>query len=250
MTDYESLWCLPLADLRLSREEIHVWRARLDLPTARVQSLLSTLSSDELDRAERFYFKKDRQHFIVARGLLRAILSRYLDIESSQLRFCYTNYGKPALTNGPDHSDKLEFNLAHADGIVLYAVTYGRKVGIDIERVRIDLDYEDIAARFFSSLERTMLDSMPTGMRTEAFFNCWTRKEAYIKARGEGLSMPLDQFDVSLIPGQPAILLNSRGDLQDVAHWSLQELMPGLGYVATLAVEGHHWQLRCFQYPQ
>jgi len=250
MTNHESLWCLPPLDLRLSREEIHIWRARLDLPPARVQSLLPTLSSDELDRAERFYFKRDRQHFIVARGLLRAILSRYLGIESSQLHFYYNNYGKPALTNGPDHSDILEFNLAHADGSVLYAVTCGRKVGIDLERIRTDLDYEDIAARFFSPLERTMLNSLPTGMRAEAFFTCWTRKEAYIKARGEGLSMPLDQFDVSLIPGEPAMLLNSRGDPHDVAHWSLQELMPGSGYVAALAVEGRRWQLRCFQYPE
>src|SRR4051812_19296975 len=141
MTAPECLWCLPPVDLPLLREEIHVWRAALDLPTARVQSLQQTLSTDELGRAERFYFKKDRQHFIVARGLLRIILSRYLSIEPSQLHFCYSNYGKPALTNGFYHKNKLEFNLSHADGLVLYAVTYGRKVGVDLERIRIDLDY-------------------------------------------------------------------------------------------------------------
>jgi 4'-phosphopantetheinyl transferase len=250
MTSQKGLWLLPPVDLRLSSGEIHVWRAALDLPVARFHSLQQTLSEDELVRAKRFYFEKDRQHFTIARGLLRVILGRYLGTEPKKLRFCYNNYGKPALANEFSQKGEIEFNLSHTNGIVLYAVACGHKVGVDIERIRIDLDYQHLAARFFSPLENTMLGSVPPKMRAEAFFTCWTRKEAYIKARGEGLSLPLDQFDVSLIPGEPAMLLNFCGDPQKIAHWSLQELVPGPDYVATLAVEGHSWQLRCLQYPE
>ena len=249
ITTPNRLWLPPPADLTVSSNEVHVWRASLDLPVSCVQSLQHTLAADELSRAERFYFQKDRQHFIVTRGLLRAILSRYLDIEPGQLRFCYSPYGKPALATTPGQETP-SFNVSHSHGLALYAVTRGREIGIDLERVRADLDCEQIAARFFSPRENAVLRALPAKLKPEAFFNCWTRKEAYIKARGGGLSFPLDQFDVSLAPGEPTTLLNTRGDPQEATRWSLRTLTPGPGYVAALAVEGHGWRLACWQWPE
>lgn len=248
ITALDRLWLPPLADLTLSSDDVHIWRASLDLSASCVESLQHTLGADELSRAERFYFQKDREHFVVARGLLRAILSRYLDIEPGQLRFCYSPYGKPALATTPGQ-DTLSFNMSHSHGLALYAVTRGREIGIDLERVQADLDCEQIAARFFSPRENAVLRALPAKLKPEAFFNFWTRKEAYIKARGEGLSFPLDQFDVSLAPGELTTLLNARGDPQEAPRWSLRALTPGPGYVAALAVEGHGWRLVCWQWP-
>jgi 4'-phosphopantetheinyl transferase len=247
ITDLESWWLPPPAGLALSSDKVHVWRASLDLPASRIQSLQHTLSEDELSRAALFCFQKDLQRFIVARGLLRAILSRYLEMEPGQLRFRYSPYGKPALATMPGQ-DTLSFNVSHSCGLALYAVTRSREIGIDLERIHGDLDCKQIAARFFSPRENAVLRALPAELKHEAFFNCWTRKEAYIKAMGGGLSFPLGQFDVSLAPGEPAKLLNTRGDPQEATRWSLRALTPGPGYVAALAVEGHGWHLACWQW--
>jgi 4'-phosphopantetheinyl transferase len=245
----DRLWVPPPADLKLSSDEVHVWRASLDSTATDVQSLQQTLSADELGRAAGFRFQKDRQRFIAAHGLLRAIISRYLDMEPSQLRFCYSDHGKPSLV--PTSGQKtLSFNLSHSDGLALYAITRDRGIGIDLERVRPVAKVEQIAERFFSARENAVFRTLPASLKREAFFTCWTRKEAYIKARGEGLSLPLDQFDVSLVPGGPAVLLGTRGDPQKSSGWSLRELMPDPGYVAALAVEGHDWHLTCWQFPE
>lgn len=234
---------LPLAD-----DEVHVWRFSLDLETPRVQSLQRTLASDEQARANRFHFRRDRDRFIVARGLLRVVLARYLDTNPGQLRFCHNSYGKPSLVS-IDGQDTLNFNVSHSQELGLYAITRNRRIGVDLEYIRTDFACEQVAERFFSSRERATLRSLAPRLKHQAFFTCWTRKEAYIKARGEGLSLPLDQFDVSLAPGGPAALLNTRGDPQEANRWSLRELKPGPGYVAALAVEGQGWQLRFWQWP-
>lgn len=247
MTVPDGPWLLSPTNLTLSRDEVHVWRASLDMPASCVQALERTLSADELSRASRFYFQEDRKHFIGARGVLRTILSRYLDVEASQLRFCYCDHGKPALV--PTSGEiGLRFNLSHSSGLALYAVTCGRQIGIDLERIRVDFEYEEIAARFFSPQEHAVLSSLPPQMKPAAFYKCWTCKEAYIKARGEGLSLPLDQFDVSVAPAEPAELLNTSGDPQEASRWTLRELKPGAGYMAALAVEGDGWRLTCWQW--
>ena len=143
----------------------------------------------------------------------------------------------------------IRFNLSHSHGVALYAVTRGREVGIDLEYIRSDLEVEQIAERFFSRREIATLRALPIDLRTDAFFLCWTRKETYLKARGEGLSLPLDQFDVSLIPGEPAALLSTHRGSHEALRWSLQELTPAPGYVAALGVEGHGWDLACRQWP-
>jgi 4'-phosphopantetheinyl transferase len=248
VTTSETVWFPPPADLALPGDEVHVWRASLDLPASHVQDLQHTLAADELNRAARFHFQRDRRHFIVARGLLRAILGRTLGVAPGQLCFCYSPHAKPALAITPGQ-EPVNFNLSHSGGLVLYALTRRRQIGIDLERIRADLEIEPIAARFFSRREYTVLRALPGSVRLEAFFNCWTRKEAYIKARGEGLSLPLDRFDVSLVPGEPATLLSTRDDPQEATRWSLRALSPGPGYVAALAVEGRGWRLKCWQWP-
>jgi 4'-phosphopantetheinyl transferase len=241
------LWGIAPKAPVLSRHEVHAWCAELHQTASYVHDLQQTLDGNERARAERFYFKKDRDHFIVAHGLLRIILSRYLNIEPGDLRFCYSPYGKPMLAREFDGA-RLRFNLSHSHSLVLYVITRGREVGVDVERIRRDLAYKRIAEGFFSPREVTALHTVPTGRQLGAFFNCWTRKEAYIKARGEGLSLPLDRFDVSLAPGEPATLLSTIGGPHETSRWSLRELDLAPDYVAALAVEGHDWRLKCWQW--
>jgi 4'-phosphopantetheinyl transferase len=179
--------------------------------------------------------------------VLRDILSRYLGVPPSALVFRYSTYGKPALAAGFDAA-RVCFNISHSHEMALFAVTCEREIGVDIEHLGRDIHAEEIAEHFFSAHERASLRTLPAAAKHEAFFNCWTRKEAYIKAHGEGLSLPLDQFDVSLLPGEPAALLATRNDPWEARRWSLQALSPGSGYVAALAVEGQGWQLSCWHW--
>jgi 4'-phosphopantetheinyl transferase len=247
MTSLEQLWRPPPPELTLSNAEVHVWRVALDPAKSCVECLQRTLSADELARAARFHFPRDRRRFIVARGVLRDILGWYRGVQPSALGFRYSAYGKPELADDADE-DGLRFNVSHSHEMALFAVTRGREVGVDIEYLGREIAGEEIAERFFSAHERASLRALPAAMKHQAFFNCWTRKEAYIKAHGEGLSLPLDQFDVSLVPGEPAALLATHSDPQEVLRWSLRALTPGLDYVAALAVEGQGWQLSCWQW--
>jgi 4'-phosphopantetheinyl transferase len=246
MTYADTIWLPPPAESTLDRDEVHVWRAALDLPDGDVARLARTLAPDELQRANRFYFPRDRSHFIVGRATLRLILGRYLRVAPEQIGFAYSAYGKPSLA-APDNQELYQFNLAHSAGMALYAMARTRAVGVDIERIRDDLDHQQIAARFFSPAEQAQLQVLPAEQHALAFFHCWTRKESYIKAHGVGLSMPLDRFTVSLAPYQPAQLLHSDAP-GEVSRWSLQELSPGPGYAASLTVEGSGWRLACWQW--
>jgi 4'-phosphopantetheinyl transferase len=240
-------WSFPPKALALSRDEVHVWRAALDQNPPQVQSFLRNLAADEQARAGKFHFERDREHFIVARGLLRAILGGYLNRSPECLSLSYSSHGKPSPA-GESGGDAIHFSVSHSQGVALYAFTRGREVGIDIEHIRLDLAVAEIAEQFFSQREVAKLRALPTEVQRQGFFNCWTRKEAYIKARGEGLSLPLDQFDVSLAPEEPAAILGTQWDPSEASRWSLQELTPGPGYVAALAVEGHGWRLACWQW--
>lgn len=242
-----SPWCPPPPTITLASDEVHVWRANLTLSASRLESLEQTLSTDERERARRFYFQRDREHFIVARASLRAILGCYLDLKPDELRFCYGPHGKPALSSESLGGD-LRFNLSHSGGLALYAVTRGREIGVDIERVRPELADGKIAERFFSPREVAALRALHPHLQLQAFFNCWTRKEAYIKATGDGLSLPLDQFDVSVVPGERAALLNTTHNLGESSRWLLRQLLPGADYIAALAVEGLDWRLQCWQW--
>ncbi|MCA1621650.1 MAG: 4'-phosphopantetheinyl transferase superfamily protein [Acidobacteria bacterium] len=227
--------------------EVHVWRAPLVQGPAALGALAETLSPDEWRRAERFHFRRDRESFVAARGALRDILGRYLGVRPELIRFTQNEFGKPAL-GGAEAGGPLRFNLSHAHETALVAVACGREVGVDVEFVREDCAGLDIAERFFSGGEVAALRGLPPGQRTRAFFDCWTRKEAYIKARGEGLSMPLKKFAVSLAPGEPAALLWAEDDPLEVSRWSLAELDPGPGYVGALASEGAQAGHQCWQW--
>jgi len=242
-------WCFPPDSLKLGHDEVHVWRASLNCTAAQVEILKHTLAAEELRRAEHYHFKKDREHFIVARGLLRTILGRYLDVEPGQLRFSYGPYGKPALEMEPGE-DTLSFNLSHSHELGLFAVSRGRELGVDLEYIHAHLADDQIAERFFSPREVELLRGLPNDLQREAFFIFWTRKEAFIKATGKGLSLPLKQFEVSLVPGKPIVLLSANGDHQETFRWSLQPLAAGSGYAAALCVEGHDWRLKGWQWAE
>jgi 4'-phosphopantetheinyl transferase len=214
--------------------EVHVWKIYLRAPWSSENQ--EVLSNDERARATRFRFHLHGDRFIAARSSLRTILARYLWTTPAELKFGVNPFGKPHLVGGQDKLG-LRFNLSHSHEMALLAVARNRDVGVDIEFMRRDFATDDVARRFFSRSEVNQLASTASELKTEAFFNCWTRKEAYIKARGEGLSFPLDQFDVSFAPNAAAALLASRCDRGEVWRWSLQALSPAPEYAAALAVE-------------
>jgi 4'-phosphopantetheinyl transferase len=233
----------PLPSVELEADEVHVWT--VDLDSYVPESLSSVLSKEEVERATRFHFSKDRHHFIVARGLLRELSAAYLKTRANELEFQYGPQGKPTLVVPAPFN----FNLAHSHGRAAYAFSANRELGIDLELVRADFGGVDLAQRFFSAREIETLLKVPARLASVAFFNCWTRKEAYIKAIGEGLSMPLNLFDVSLSPGEPAALLRNRRNEDEVSRWSMQSLTAPEGYVAALVVEGNDWKLKTFTLP-
>ena len=240
-------WCCPTLSLSLLEDEVHVWRADLDVERSAQLRFSDVLSRDERERSQRYRVPRDREHFVAARAILRQILARYFNRHPAQFQFCYGPSGKPSLATG--HGlDGFHFNLSHSHAIALYAFTQNREIGIDIEYLRAGFPGERIARRFFSSGELSALRGLPPEMRCEAFFNCWTRKEAFIKATGEGLSHPLDRFEVSLAPQAPAALLRIEDNPAEAARWSLEKLEPCAGYVAALAVKGNPWQLKLWQW--
>jgi 4'-phosphopantetheinyl transferase len=209
--------------------------------------LAQLLARDEQARAERFHFERDRRRFIVARAALRTLAGRYLGLEPRCVQFRYGPYGKPYFSNDPDRSE-LRFNLAHSNELAVYAFACGREVGVDVEYLHPVPAAEQIAQQFFSNSEHASFRLLPDSHKLDAFFNCWTRKEAYIKALGEGLSHPLDQFQVSLIPDEPARLLKVDGFPAEVDRWHMTSFMPASGYVGALVAEGldvhvEYWQL-------
>jgi len=240
----QSLTIAEPARYEISGDEVHIWSAFLDRPTSEFYGWLST---DEIQRAERFLFEKDRNRFIVCHGILRNILSGYLDIEP--VRFCRGKNDKPALVSRPD-KDKLHFNLSHSEGIALYALTRNREIGVDIEYLRDIPEMEKLAERFFSPRENEVFQILSESRRQPAFFNCWTRKEAFIKATGDGLPFPLDRFDVSLVPDEPARLISIQGDAGAAARWSLYDLRPAAGYAAAFAMPGRTGEVRCREWAE
>ena len=242
------MWSLPPSGWALAASDVHVWIASLDQPTTYVEQLVEMLSADERTRAARFHVERDYHDFVVARGLLRAILARYLNMAPGDIRFHLGHHGKPSLLGVPKASG-IRFNLSHSGRLALYAIARQREVGVDIEYMRPLRYLESIADHFFSRREHAALQALPEDLKGQAFYACWTRKEAYIKATGDGLTHGLDKFDVSLVPGEAAQLVNVEWDPGEVRRWSLQELPFVPGYAAALAVEGDEWRLSCWQWP-
>jgi 4'-phosphopantetheinyl transferase len=240
-------WGLPPTTPVLRNDEVHVWLAALNHTGSRARSAEHILSGEERERAARFYFQRDREHFAGARAVLRLILGRYLNMEPSQLQFSCGPHGKLVLATECG-ADALCFNLSHSHELVLCAVARGRDIGVDVERVTADTNVDQIAERFFSPREIATFRLLPPEKKQKAFFTCWVRKEAYIKARGDGLAIGLDSFSVSFSPGEPAALLDAPGHSEEPSQWSLWELEPDPSYVAALAVETGHTRLRCWHF--
>lgn len=226
-----STWTEPPSSLSLKTGTVHVWRIALNQEDEKLHDFRGTLEAAELERAARFHFEKHRRHFIVARGFLRAVVARYLGSQPAALRFEYGTYGKPALASG--HT--LRFNLSHSNEVALLAVALDAELGVDVEHIRADFASEDIARRYFSRAEVEVFNALPQEERAAAFFRCWTRKEAYIKAIGKGFSQALDAFDVTLAPGLEAELVRAEDD--DVSRWWMSDIEVGEGYAGALIVE-------------
>ncbi len=231
-------WHVPPTNLALAATELHVWRVALDQPYTVVAHLRASLSADEQVRADRFHFDRDRRRYIVARGGLRSIIGRYLDLPPGRLMFEYGPYGKPRLSPALGQPE-LHFNVTHSHELAVYAITRALEVGVDVEYTdRRVLDMDQLAERFFSRNENAVYCALPAQDRRAAFFRCWTRKEAFIKAIGEGLSHPLDRFDVTLTPDRPPVILTINGEPVDTTAWSLFHLEPTADYIGAIAVQG------------
>lgn len=226
--DAETTWQPPPANLSLPAHEVHVWRASLDQPRE-LEGYLATLTPDERQRAARLRRSQDRRHFIVARGVLRMLRGGYLNRNPAAMAFRYSAHGKPALADVP--AEDVRLNLSHSHGLALFAFARGRDICIDVECVRRTVAAEQVAERVFSPAEIAALRALPADQRAEAFFDCWARKEAYLKARGEGLT-----------------LLGTPADEKEAARWSTLELAPGAGFKAALVVEGRDLRRRCWQW--
>lgn len=228
--------------LNLDKNQVQVWR--VDLAAIREDELRwqTILSSDELARSERFHFPMDRQNFAAGRALLRIILAGYLCVDPKSVRFAYAKNEKPSLEPSLARSG-ITFNVSHSGGVALYAFAQGREVGIDIEHIKRDFDIEAIARRFFSGHEQQQLAAVRAADKIGAFFRCWTRKEAYLKATGDGLSLSLSQFDVSITPDSIDALTATRPNAAEAARWRLSHVDGGTDFIAAICVRGRDWVL-------
>jgi 4'-phosphopantetheinyl transferase len=240
-------WETPATGLTIHPSEVHIWRAGLELPERALGDLAGTLAADEQLRASRFRFGRHRDRYVAGRGILRSLIGRYLTCDPAEIRFEYGVQGKPSIAS-PKHGARLDFNLGHSDDLALFAFCLGRKIGIDLERERDIAEMPQLVSRNFSSQESAAWRSLPPGERKAAFFNCWVRKEAFIKAIGEGLSYPLQEFDVSLIPGDTPELLSVSGDANLANEWSLLAIEAAGGFAAAAVVQGSDWEPRYLQF--
>jgi 4'-phosphopantetheinyl transferase len=213
--------------------EVHVWRGSLSRRPGEVARLRDLLTPHEYARADRYRFERDRSRYIVGRAALRLLLARYLDAEPEELEIGYGEFDKPYLDGGPS------FNLSHSGSVALYAFASTGELGIDVELDNADLSREHIAERFFSPAEVSMLRALPAEVQPRAFLSCWTRKEAFVKARGDGLGLALDSFDVTLAPNVPAALLRTAWCAEEAAEWTIEDLSDRrAGYIAAVALRG------------
>jgi 4'-phosphopantetheinyl transferase len=234
----------PPAGWRLRPGDIHVWTISLDMAAAGLAPFEKALSSSEMERARRFRFDQHRNRFIAGRGQMRTLLSRYLRAGPAELEFGHGPRGKPLLT-GVLAEAGLNFNLAHSENLALLAVTRAGMIGVDVERIRPLTNASELAARFFSRRESAALDKLPPEQKPLAFFNLWTRKEAWLKATGEGIGHLLNAVEPTFLPGEPARFISLPADAQNAAPWILQDLQVAPGFVAAFAVCAQAGRLRC-----
>jgi 4'-phosphopantetheinyl transferase len=239
---FAELWKAPPRDFELGPRDVHLWIAAIPDCLPHLTDYQTVLAPDERDRAARFHFERDRNRYAIARGVLRKLVGKY--VGRVDLPFACNRYGKPALE---DKTSPLRFNVAHSRDLALFGFTLEREIGVDVEWMRPDYATTDVAERFFSPDEAAIVAALPQPDRAQGFFNCWTRKEAYIKARGMGLSLALHSFAVTLRPGEPAALVRVDDDASAPQRWTMTDLPTSEGYAAAAAFEDRdcaiaHWR--------
>ncbi len=232
----ETNWQDPLQPPILANNQVHVWRANLDLPTAEINQLATLLSTDEIARANKFRFPEHKRRFIATRGILRQLLGNYLQISAKILKFEYSDRGKPRLAASISDSS-LEFNVSHSQEYALYGFTHHNQIGVDLEYLRDMKDAAKIAERFFSPRESQLIASLNSEQQQRIFFKLWTAKEAYLKAIGTGLTGSLDGVDISLDQAGYPSLLAINGNITAAASWSMHHCIPAINYVASVAIK-------------
>jgi len=224
--------------------DVHVWRASLSCSPVELIEYEALLSQDELERARRFRFDVHRNRFVLRRGVLRLLLSRYLQIAATDIELEYMPHGKPVLAR--HHGSTLRFNMSHSRDVALFVLCDRREVGIDVEYIQLDFFDHAIPERFFAPGEAAMLRARTLAQQPEAFFELWTRKEAYVKACGLGLSLALDSFEVPLCDGEPVRLLRPAPKAHAPGCWTMHALQPAPAYAAALVVQGRAFTPRCW----
>lgn len=249
MQNSELVWRFPPENCVLAPKETHVWCAPVDMEINAYREVATSLSTHDLYRASKLGSPQLKQRFLTSRALLRNILSRYLTLSAERISIVYSSSGKPLLDTNHRESG-IRFSIAHSGDLTLIAITTNAEIGIDIERIRTMEMSGVIASQFFSKGERLELQNSPPGERLEGFFNCWTRKEAYLKAVGLKNLIEPNLIEVSIAAATPASILNVAGDTIEASQWSIRSLLPALGYVAALAVRCKGSKLSCFQLPE
>ncbi len=229
---YESSWEIPPQDLHIASGQIQVWRAQLHLMIPQLDTFIPHLSQEERDRGNRLVKTEHRCRFLISHAILRLILSRYLGQPPNDIQLQKGPHGKPYLEDQP-----LQFNMTHSNDIALYAITACADIGIDVEYVKRKHRMDALVKRFFSKREYQEYQSFPEGERHLAFYRAWTRKEAYLKATGLGLSYPLDHFDVSLAPEGTQCLLHVEDSAEMPQHWTLFSFEPCVDYLSSIAIK-------------
>jgi 4'-phosphopantetheinyl transferase len=239
-------WAKGVPDGIISSNEVHVWRFYQEEINSQIKTLQDILSPDELGRSQKFHFEKDRKRFIIFRAMLRRILSSYLGKNPQQIEFNYTSFGKPFLSIDSEN-DTISFNLSHSGGVALYAITRNQKIGIDVEQVRDHTDVMAIAKRFFSPGEIGDMEKANGKNHTELFFRYWTRKEAFVKALGKGVSFPMERLDVSLLNKFSSIIKVTAENNENVCLY-VQDLFAVDGYAAAIATEANDPEISCWHF--
>ena len=241
MDAIKMLWQEPKFPLNLLDGAVHVWLGSLDLPGDTLSLLGKLLSAEESDRAGRFRYPADQMKYIAAHGILHILLGWYLELPAAKINLSQNEFGKPTLEN-------IKFNLSHSRDLALYAFAENREIGADIEYIRSELVDLHVANQFFARKEVEGLFAMPPHDQKEAFFACWTRKEAFIKAKGAGLSYPLDRFDVSIDPNQIDVQLSVHDHVDESEQWSFHALRPSPGYTACVVAQGSNCKFDCYHF--
>jgi 4'-phosphopantetheinyl transferase len=241
------MWLAPPEFLLLKNDEVHVWRISLKVTPYHVRMLEQLLSADELEKAARFHFHKDRDHFIVARGTLRSIVGKYLKMPPDKLKFYYGSHGKPSLEE-KTNPGMIQFNISHSKGLALCAVAHRREVGVDLEFIHADHSFGCVAEQFFSKREAAALNSCSEHLRLKLFFKLWTRKEACLKAQGKGLTVDLNKIDVCSVEEDACSLIQLNENALENTELSLTDLDIEGDYAAAVAAEGNDWALKCWQW--